>query len=267
MGEILKSRPGKNYLEAQPEEGGGVAPVIHCTQEIPCNPCSSLCPNCLIEIKKVDIRQIPYYLGNNYCCQACERCVVGCPGLAITLVDYRNNPDYPTISIPYEFNREIIRAQDRVTVLDTEGRSLGDVDVVAVYNIPTSDRTMVVQVQAPKEYARQIAGVQIQDLVKVQPLDQYVEHIDDDMIVCRCERVSAGEIRSLIRSGYRDMNEIKAVTRAGMGACGGKTCTALILRLFREEGIDFDEVKENVKRPLFIEVALGILAGKAGGEE
>ena len=67
MGEILKSRPGKNYLEAQPEEGGGVAPVIHCTQEIPCNPCSSLCPNCLIEIKKVDIRQIPYYLGNNYC--------------------------------------------------------------------------------------------------------------------------------------------------------------------------------------------------------
>ena len=87
------------------------------------------------------------------------------------------------------------------------------------------------------------------------------------MIVCRCERVSAGEIRSLIRSGYRDMNEIKAVTRAGMGACGGKTCTALILRLFREEGIDFDEVKENVKRPLFIEVALGILAGKAGGEE
>ena len=57
--------------------------------------------------------------------QACERCVVGCPGLAITLVDYRNNPDYPTISIPYEFNREIIRAQDRVTVLDTEGRSVG----------------------------------------------------------------------------------------------------------------------------------------------
>ncbi|MCK7482523.1 MAG: hypothetical protein M0C28_39425 [Candidatus Moduliflexus flocculans] len=30
---------------------------------------------------------------------------------------------------------------------------------------------------------------------------------------------------------------MKAVTRAGMGACGGKTCTTLIQRLFREEGV------------------------------
>jgi len=51
-----------------------------------------------------------------------------------------------------------------------------------------------------------------------------------------------------------------------MGACGGKTCTSLILRIFREEGIEFDEIKENVKRPLFVEVPLGIFAGKEGGE-
>jgi len=266
MGEILKSKPGRKYSELMPEEGGGVAPVIHCTQEIPCNPCSSLCPNNLISIKKIDIRQVPAFLGDNYCCQACERCVVGCPGLAITLVDYRNNPDYPLVSIPYEFNREIIRDQDIVTVLDTEGSALGDVEVAAVYSLNDSDRTIIVQVQAPKEYARRIAGVRFQDTSVIQPLDQYVEHIHDDMIVCRCERVSAGEIRQLIRSGYRDMNEIKAVTRAGMGACGGKTCTSLILRIFREEGIEFDEIKENVKRPLFVEVPLGIFAGKEGGE-
>ncbi|MCK4392283.1 (2Fe-2S)-binding protein, partial [Candidatus Bipolaricaulota bacterium] len=58
--------------------------------------------------------------------------------------------------------------------------------------------------------------------------------------------------------------EIKAVTRAGMGACGGKTCTALITRLFREEGIPVDKVTENVKRPLLIEVPLGIFAGVKG---
>jgi len=266
MGEILKSKPGRKFQEMMPDEVGGVTPVIHCTQEIPCNPCSSLCPNNLIEIKNIDIRQVPTFLGNNYCCQACERCVAGCPGLAITLVDYRFNPDYPQVSIPYEFNREIIRDQDIVTVLDTEGNPLGDVEVTAVYSMPESDRTIIVQVQAPKEYARRIAGVRFQDTDVVQPLDQYVEHIHDDMIVCRCERVSAGEIRKLIQSGYRDMNEIKAVTRAGMGACGGKTCTSLILRIFREEGIEFDEIKENVKRPLFIEVPLGIFAGKEGDE-
>ena len=83
----------------------------------------------------------------------------------------------------------------------------------------------------------------------------------DDEIVCRCERVTAGEIRALIRKGYRDMNEIKAVTRAQMGACGSKTCTNLILRLFREEGVPLSEVTRNVPRPLFVEVPLGVFAG------
>jgi sarcosine oxidase subunit alpha len=79
--------------------------------------------------------------------------------------------------------------------------------------------------------------------------------------------VTAGEIRALIQDGYRDMNEIKAVTRAGMGACGGKTCAALILRLFKEEGIISADVTEGVKRPLFVEVPLGLLAGMTGDEE
>ena len=85
------------------------------------------------------------------------------------------------------------------------------------------------------------------------------------MIVCRCERVTAGEIRELIRNGIRDINAIKAMTRAGMGACGGKTCTALIHRLFRDEGIDMDDVTEGTNRPLFIEVPLGMFAGVGEG--
>jgi hypothetical protein len=46
-----------------------------------------------------------------------------------------------------------------------------------------------------------------------------------------------------------------------MGACGGKSCSALILRLFREEGVPDEEVTPNVPRPLFIEVPLGTFAG------
>ena len=58
-----------------------------------------------------------------------------------------------------------------------------------------------------------------------------------------------------------DMNEIKAITRAGMGACGGKTCGSLIKRAFRELGVPLSEVTENVARPVFVEVPLGVLAG------
>jgi len=78
--------------------------------------------------------------------------------------------------------------------------------------------------------------------------------------------VTAGEIRALIRAGARDMNHIKGVTRAGMGACGGKTCTNLIKRLFREEGVPPAQVTENVRRPLFVEVPLGAFAGVVTGE-
>ncbi len=261
-GEILKSKPGREYPEMLPEDRRGVTPIIHCTQEIPCNPCSALCPNGLIYVDNRDIRSVPVFLGDNSCCQVCERCVVGCPGLAITLVDYHANPDTPLVSIPYEFSRSLLQARDRVIVEDIHGQPLGEVEVMGVHAVKGSDRTLVVQVQAPAEYANRIAGLRVQDEQVVQPLDQYVSRIENTMIVCRCERVTAGEIRQLIRDGFRDMNEIKAVTRSGMGACGGKTCAALIRRLFREEGIPDEEVMDNVKRPMFIEVPLGAYAGE-----
>jgi len=264
--EILKSRPGKTLIQEAPEVTTGVIPVIHCNQEIPCNPCSALCPHGLIYVDSRDIRSIPVFLGNSYCCEVCERCVVGCPGLAITLVDYRNDPDFPIVSIPYEFTRETLKSKDVITVIDTEGTPLGDVEVISTHSIPTSDRTLVVQVQAPKEIASRIAGIRIQEAAVTQPLAEYVDHIADDIIVCRCERVTAGEIRALIRQGYRDINEIKTVTRASMGACGAKTCTAIIHRLFREEGIPVDEIIESTKRPIFIEVPLGTFAGANGQE-
>ena len=98
------------------------------------------------------------------------------------------------------------------------------------------------------------------------PLAHPVERIADDEVLCRCERVTAGEIRALIRAGARDMNHVKEVTRAGMGPCGGKTCTNLIKRLFREEGITPEQMTENTQRPLFIEVPLGAFAGVVTGE-
>mgnify|MGYP000861574349 FL=1 len=266
-GEILKSKPGETFSEHLPEASVGVVPVIHCTQEIPCNPCAALCPNGLIFVDDRDIRKVPEFLGNNYCCQLCEQCVAGCPGLAITLLDYRSNADFPLVSIPYEFTRESIRQRDSVTVLDTQGNPLGDLEVLSVHQIKRSDRTLIVQVQAPKEYAKKIAGLRIQDQKVTKPLDEYVTELHNDTIICRCERVTVGEIRELIRKGVRDINEIKTVTRAGMGACGSKTCNSLIHRLFREEGITNSEVVDNTKRPLFMEVPIGVFAGETPSED
>jgi len=72
--------------------------------------------------------------------------------------------------------------------------------------------------------------------------------------------VTAGEIRKWIRKGVTDMNQLKQITRAGMGACGSKTCENLILKIYKEEGYSLKEIMRNTKRPLFIEVPFGTFA-------
>ena len=266
--DILKSRPGATAPERTPAPEDGVFPVIHCNQEIPCDPCTAVCPNGLIEIDPSDIRLLPGFLGvkDGKGCTGCEKCVAICPGLAITLVDYRKDPEFPTVVVPFEFPKDALEPGDTVVVEDTEGGALGRVEVAAVKAIRANDRTVLVKVRAPKAYAKAISGIRVQPESVGEPLAEPVGPTPDDAIVCRCERVTAGEIRRLIREGVRDVSEIKAVTRAGMGSCGAKTCTPLVRRLFREEGVPDAEVVDQPKRPLFVEVPLGTFAGLAGKE-
>jgi NADPH-dependent 2,4-dienoyl-CoA reductase/sulfur reductase-like enzyme len=50
--------------------------------------------------------------------------------------------------------------------------------------------------------------------------------LDDGVMVCRCEGVSAGELRASIRAGFgpTEVNRLKAITRCGMGRCQGRFC-------------------------------------------
>jgi len=267
--EILKSKPGKTQKEEFPGPETGVFPVLHCVQEIPCDPCTAVCPRDLITIDPADIRGLPTFLAreDDKGCTGCEKCVAICPGLAITLVDFRKDAEFPTVAIPYEFLKESIKVGNRAIVLDTEGAPLGNVEVAAVKAIKANDRTVIVKVRAPKEYAKKIAGIRVQPEEESEAMDRYVTRADDDTIICRCERVTAGTVRNLIREGIRDINQIKALTRTSMGSCGAKTCTPLLHQLFREEGVPESEIVDQPKRPLFMEVPLGVFAGLPSEED
>ena len=264
--EILKSKPGRTEGEYLPQSDQGVSVVFHCEQEIPCNPCTSVCPRQAISTGD-DIRGRPMFIGDDIgeVCNGCTKCVAICPGLAITLVDYRKDDQYPTVSLAHEFLKADIQPGDVVTVLDTEGVPLGQAEVFKVAAGKKMDRTLLVRIKAPKEIATRIAGIQVQQPVVSEPMDPYVTRMTDDTSVCRCVRVTAGEIRQLIRAGMRDVNEIKTVTRAGMGACGAKTCGSLVNFLFRQEGIPLEATTPNVDRPLFVEVPLGVFCGVQEG--
>lgn len=46
----------------------------------------------------------------------------------------------------------------------------------------------------------------------------------DDTVVCRCEELTAGDIRNAAAIGQPGPNQLKSYTRAGMGPCQGRQC-------------------------------------------
>lgn len=92
--------------------------------------------------------------------------------------------------------------------------------------------------------------------------------MDENTIICRCSDLTLKEIRELIRNGYTSVEEIKRISRAGMGPCQGRTCGSLILReIAAFQGVDVSELKVSTSRPVVKGIMLGqIASGTAGGE-
>lgn len=253
---ILKSRPGKTYETQTTSKEEGIFPIFHCDQEIPCNPATSICPKGAIITQNNEITGIPEFVGDETLCIGCRQCVAICPGLAISLVDYRDDQAFPTVTLPSEVTVDLEIGQ-KITIVDKDGNDLGNYEIQNIRLLKKYPRTKLLEVKLPKEIAQEAISYRIQKEEVTAPVElQYHECIPDEAIICRCERVKAGTIRNLIRKGLRDMNQIKAITKAGLGACGAKTCTNLIERIFREEGIRRDEFTTFTKRPLFVEMPL-----------
>jgi len=265
---LMKAKPPDPVQTEVTEKQEGIFPLFHCNQEIPCNPCTSVCPQ--QQIKTVDdlITQLPYFTDDDDCI-GCGQCVAVCPGLAITLVDYRKDEKSPVVTFPLELTHEKIEVGQTVTVVSNE-EELGEFEVTRARFLKEFPKTQLVSVKIPSEIAKIAVGIKLIHSIYTEPMDLYQQsYTDDDIIVCRCERVSVGEIRKWIRYGVHDFNELKALTKAGMGACGGKTCTSLINRIFREEGIKQENIVPGTNRPLFVEVPMGTFAGiktKKGGK-
>jgi len=53
-----------------------------------------------------------------------------------------------------------------------------------------------------------------------------ISELDDNVMVCRCEGITVGELRTSIRAdfGPTEINRLKAITRCGMGRCQGRFC-------------------------------------------
>jgi NADPH-dependent 2,4-dienoyl-CoA reductase/sulfur reductase-like enzyme/ferredoxin len=253
LAETLRSKPGPMtplVLEDRPDP---VYPLIRCVQEIPCDPCREACPDGLISLDGGSIMGLPRFSGS---CLGCGQCVSVCPGLAITLVynDYDPTGEKALLMLPFEFSPDRIPLGRLVDTVDMEGNFVGQGKVIAVRERPEQDRRFLLLVELPDAEKLDVAGFTLRG-----PSAEIAVPgaLDDDPMVCRCERVRKSEIVARIRAGVRDMNQLKALARSGMGGCGGKTCSELVQRIFREEGIDLGEITPGTIRPLVAEAPLG----------
>jgi thioredoxin reductase/Fe-S-cluster-containing hydrogenase component 2/bacterioferritin-associated ferredoxin len=263
--EVLRSRPGPVQHVPLEEHELSVHPVIRCFQPIPCNPCTEVCPVGRITIPSGDIMDLPVFLGEE--CLGCGRCVAVCPGLAINLVVRDADPGRRKahVVMPYELGAGSLEPGQRVVTVGTEGERVGHGRVLATRSHEDLDRRLLVVVEVPWKDRLRVAGFRVRTPRQGRRPRGRAE---PDTIVCRCERVTRERVVEEIRRGVRDINQLKATLRTGMGACGGKTCGELILRIFREEGIEPTVVEKNTIRPFFEEVPLGVFAGTGDeGEE
>jgi glycerol-3-phosphate dehydrogenase len=54
-------------------------------------------------------------------------------------------------------------------------------------------------------------------------------------IICRCEQAAEGEIVEAIRRGARTVQDVKFMTRAGMGRCQGGFCEPRVIQILSRE--------------------------------
>ena len=281
MREVLKSRPG-DWVARPPElPEEKWKPIFTCNEEIPCNPCTTVCPTNSISLKpkRGSIMDVPWYSKRD--CIGCGACVAICPGLAISLVRRRPGETGAVeegraeVVLPWEFEAPFepapagaaaaaaaAAAGATFLVLDKEGNELEKAPLVKkVFN--RKNKVWLLTLDMSSRNATRAAGLRVQDPSVVASREEALSACPpDDAIVCRCERVTVGEILAFIRDNeVRDINQLKSI-RVGMGSCGSKTCSAILPSVFRKAGLDPAAIEKGSLRPLNMEVTMGDLANE-----
>ncbi len=243
--------------------------VIECAHEIPCNPCESSCKFGAIEVGS-PITNLPKIVEEK--CIACGQCVISCPGLAIFIVDKTYSDTEGIVSFPYEYY-PLPEEGSTVKAVTRSGHPICDGRVLKVRLTKQADRTPIVTVAVPIEHVDMVRSIKRlgSEISEEEALTKKLENeltLTDDVVVCRCEEVTLGEIRQAIREGARDVNGVKRRTRAGMGLCQGRSCEKMVQQILKQElGEAPEEILYSTARPPVKPISFSALARGVIDEE
>ena len=101
---------------------------------------------------------------------------------------------------------------------------------------------------------------------KRKEIGPFIPGPDDDLLICRCEEVTKGEIRQAVHAGMFTIEEIRRFLRSGMGLCQGQTCGKLVKGIARELQVSPAEIEPATSRAPMRPTEMRIMA-KDGGDD
>ena len=101
-----------------------------------------------------------------------------------------------------------------------------------------------------------------------RPRPGLFELANDDTVICRCEELTLGDIKRAISKGTSEMNELKRLTRMGMGRCQGRMCGPAVQEIIaRQTQTRAADIAYLNQRPPTKLVPIDVLASLPGDYE
>jgi len=133
----------------------GALVVIECNEDIPCNPCETVCPFGAITVGE-PITNTPVVAVEK--CNGCGQCVAICPGLAVFLVNHDVGGGMSELTFPYEYLPTPVKGS-KVTATDRAGRDVCDAEVTKVISTKQYSLTNVITIRFPAEHIENVRGI------------------------------------------------------------------------------------------------------------
>ena len=202
---------------------------MDCLYGFACNPCSFACPQGAIT--KPTTSSTPTVDYDK--CIGCMECVYQCPGLAI----FGYNTEKQWCFLPIEYH---IDEGAEVFLVDNNGAKIGEGTVEKVLIKPNKTNVARVKVASVSGAITDIKGFIAKDRYP-EPLNikKSSDNSDTQTYVCHCEDVKLEDILAVIGDRkYISVDELKHITRMGMGPCRGKRCIPRARQILRNYGIE-----------------------------
>ena len=206
--------------------------IADCLYGFACNPCSFSCKQGAIAKSSTSVTPVVDYDK----CIGCMECVAQCPGLAI--FGYRK--DRNELFLPLEFNLPDSDKALEVFLVDDNGAIVGEGEIKRVMRKPNKTNVAVVKATRLDGDLTDARGFILKEN-SPEPLQLTPCHAEADAetYVCHCEDVSLKDLLETLK-GRKSITaqELKHVTRLGMGPCRGSRCLPRAKQVLRAHGIE-----------------------------